>query len=233
MDTTPIAEALKVSLAIISSHGITAHMSNRSTLSRQIDSTTKNVRFDFSLDPSRSPWADGNSSCSLIVGYNGGANYAGVDGGTYNDFKRSIKISYSSDELRPATARLRENMMNSLLMVCEMLEASLPKSFTITMVTPAEALDRAARASEQEIAKKIFDVVGSDAVKNLRKGGKGRIVRVPEAYVQNHGDLPPSGDYRLNRPISYDRRGYVRQSFDYVVKVSTSDGSSTARFYKV
>ena len=236
MDRSPLTNALRMAKDVISTHGIVQYMNENSknwALNRPIEDPSDGIQFDFSLDPKKSPWDSYNCSFCLRVNYATDGIDREISGGVYRNYKRKVKINYSSAEVTTKNCKSRENLISSLLMLCEMLESLLPKDIQLTVFTEQEVLEKKKLFEEQKVSVDIFNSVGPSYIKNLRKGGKGKIARIPESYAQDHGSFPETGDYRFRYDHQYDRRGFPKKTNTYILKVTTQNNSSYAKFFRI
>ena len=229
MDVTPRTEALRIAKGLIASHGMAAHMNkyNRDLLSREVTAETTGLRYEYHLDATKSTWADANPSCTVSIVYN--LDPAGSrlmpDGSMVVDSFLRLGVSASGSDMNMDTFRQRESMITMLGMLCEMLQASLPQKLTLTMETAAQVADRTQRTMEQMVGIEIFDNIGAQALKGLRKNGSGRTFRLTEAYKSNSGKYPASGTYRFRQVRLTDRRGRPKDVAFYTMRVLGNDGT--------
>ena len=156
-----------------------------------------------------------------MIGYTPGQDIV-IDGGIYRDHKRRLHIRYGSGEANFSDFKMRENFVSSLLMLCEMIESLTPENITVTVETPEEGVKRLRREFEQKIGSQIYDVLTKDDFKNLRKGGKARLSRIPDSYVSYYGSLPEQGTYAYKHVARRNRRGQILEYVDYVFRVHPS-----------
>jgi hypothetical protein len=236
MDRSPLMNALKLAKDVISTHGIIEYMNENSrnwALNRPVEDANDGIQFDFSLEPKKSPWDPANCGFCLRVNYTTDGVDREILGGVYRNYTRRVKVNYSSGEVTTNNFKQRENMLSSLLLLCEMLEAVLPERIQVTVLTEQEAAEKKKLLLEQKIATDIFNSVGPSSIKNLRKGGKGKIVRIPQTYVEEYGKFPETGDYRFHHVAQYDRRGFEKVTNTYILKVTTCNDSSHVKFFKI
>lgn len=226
MDKTLIKEALEQARLIIASHGMVNHMPgySRDFLGRPVDNDAYNLQYDFLLDKNRPSYSGDNFSCSLIVSYNSSGDVE-RDGGIYRDYKAKTVVRANSAEMTASMFRVRENMVASLLMLCEMIEGVLPKQITITVYSAEEQQARKKRAHEQEIAQRIYNILGNECVKNLRVGGRSKLTRIPSRYAENWESMPELGQYHFTNS-RWSRRIGERDRKDYVFAVMKHDEDS-------
>ena len=235
MDRTEIVKALKTAQTVVVSHGMASYIPERfkGSLTVEINEYNDFSQYEFYMRPKQSMWDSNNYSCALVVGYCPGQDTV-VDGGTYRDYKRRLHIRYGSGEASIGDFKLRENFVSSLMMLCEMVESLTPESITITVETPEEGVKRLRREFEQNIGGRIHSSLDKKDFKNLRKGGKSRLVRIPDVYVNNWGSLPDPGTYAYKHIIRKDRGGRVAAFTKYLFRVQTSsDGGSYVKIFKV
>jgi len=236
MDRTPLTEALRTAKSVVMSHGIINYMNETSKkyqLDYLIDPNSDSINFDFSIHPKKSVWDTSNSSCTLKFSYRMINGDEEIFGALCRNYCRRITVSYGSSEISLKGFRERENLISSLMLLCEMLEAITPEKVQITVMTQEAVAEKKKRTFEQVAAARIFYSVDCSVMKNLRKGGNGKLTKLPESYLQEHGSFPETGDYRFNRVTRYDRRGRVKEAHDYILKVSTRQDSCYVRFIKV
>ena len=209
MDRTAIKEALALVTSVVTTHGIMNNMTpyNREKVSKNFDHSD-GVGFDFNLDPTRSAWDSNNFSCSLKFTYVSDSP-RNVDGGTYRDYHRRISFGTSGTDVDLSLMKTRENLMNSLIMVAEMLASVTPQCITLTVESPEEAANRRQKEHEQVVGGQIFAELEKASLKNLRKGGKPRLVRFEKSTDQ------PVGSYRYEHVRRYNRRGYAVDKVNY------------------
>ncbi|NBP01873.1 MAG: hypothetical protein EBU90_17390 [Proteobacteria bacterium] len=236
MDRSELKKALKLARNIVMTHGITNHMTEhyKESLLRYDESEYHDHnQYEFLLDPKRSGWSNGNFVCCLNVGYESGENVL-VAGGFYRDYFRRISIRYGNSEFSLEQVKERENFINSLLMVAEMIESCIPQKITLTVETPEEVTNRKRKEHEQNVGFQIYHELGSSSFKNLRTGGKGRICRIPDSYLNVHENMPEAGTYRYTHIDKRDRRGRPTSHSRYVFDVSLAfNGDSYVKIFKV
>jgi len=142
------------------------------------------------------------------------------DGGIYRDSKLRVTIRIGSADVSVRELTVRENMVASLGMLAQMIEATIPKSLTTTVLTPEALKEKRQIAHEQNVAEKIFRIIGKDSVKNLRTGGKSRLSPLPEKYAETFGEMPEPGHYRFDQVRYVNRRGHVKDRAGYIFIVS-------------
>ena len=229
MDTAARTEALRTAKGLIASHGMVAHMNkyNRDLLSREVTAETTGLRYEYQLDPAKTTWSSNNPSCTLAVVYNldpAGSKFAS-NGDMIVDATLRISVSASASDMELDTFCQRESMISMLVMLCEMLQASLPQKLTLTMETANEVADRVRRSTEQLVGSEIFDNIGAPALKGLRKNGASRTFRLTEAYRSKSGNYPDAGTYRFRQVRVTDRRGRPKEVAFYTMRVLGSDGT--------
>lgn len=230
MDATPRREALRTAKAIIASHGMVAHMNkyNLDALSREVTDGSTGMRYDFSLDPSRSAWHESNPSVTLGVVYNADPKGAQLnsEGAMVLDNYLRIVVGTSSGDMDLETLKRREGMITMLAMLAEMLTTTLPQKITLTMETPAQVAERTQRQAEQIVGNQIYDNLGEAAFKGLRAGGSYRSFRLTSAYVSADGKYPEPGTYRFRHARRIDRKGHPKEVIHYSIRVfGGGDGS--------
>lgn len=223
MDYTDRMRALTMAKTLISSHGLTTHMSkhSRDMLAREVRQDSAGFRYEFLIDPTRDSWAASNPGCSLAVTYDPDPKGSRFDeaGAMVIDHTLRIGVSMSGNDMTVEVMRKREQMVVLVGMLCDMLVASLPKTVTILMETPEQVIDARRRAEEQVIGEQIMKNVGVGVLKGLRRGGTPRHVRLTEAYMSKDGDYPKTGTYRYRFVRSTDGRGRPREVVHYLMKV--------------
>lgn len=221
MNRTQIKEALEKARLVIASHGMVAHMPSyfKSSLMNPVSDSTDRLSYEFYLDPNKSGYSSDNYNCALNILYYSASDVE-RDGGIYRDSKLRVTIRIGSAEVYVQQLTARENMVASLAMLAQMIEATLPQSITTTVVSPEALKERRQLEHEQNIAEKIFRITGKDAVNNLRTGGKSRLIRIPEKYAEIHGAMPDPGRYRFDQVRYINRRGQIKDRAGYVFVVS-------------
>lgn len=221
MNRTQIKEALEKARLVIASHGMVAHMPTyfKSSLMNPVSDYADSLSYEFYLDPNKSGYASDNYSCALNVFYRSAADVE-RDGGIYRDSKLRVTIRIGSADVTVHQLTARENMVASLGMLAQMIEATIPKTLTTTVMTPEALKEKRQIEHEQKVAAKIFEIIGKDAVKNLRTGGKSRLIRIPEKYAETWGAMPEPGRYRFDQVRYTNRRGQIKDRAGYVFVVS-------------
>lgn len=221
MDRTQIKEALEKARLVIASHGMVAHMPTyfKSSLMNPVTDSTDRLSYEFYLDPRKSAYSSDNYNCALNVFYSSAGDVE-RGGGIYSDNKLKVTIRIGSAEVYTNQLTARENMVASLAMLAQMIEATLPDAITTTVMTPEALKEKRQIAHEQTVAEKIFGIIGKDAVKNLRTGGKSRLIRIPEKYAETWGAMPEPGRYRFDQVRYVNRRGHVKDRAGYIFVVS-------------
>ena len=235
MDRTEIVKALKIARTVVVAHGLANHVPERfkGGLTAEINDYSDFSQYEFYLYPKQSIWDSNNYSCALVIGYTPGQDIV-IDGGIYRDHKRRLHIRYGSGEANLSDFKMRENFVSSLLMLCEMIESLTPESITVTVETPEEVIRRRRREYEQEIGNRIHGVLDKNDFKNLRRGGKARLVRIPDTYTSCYGSLPEQGTYAYRHAARRNRRGSVLEYVNYVFRVHpSSEGGSYVKISKV
>lgn len=209
MDRTALKEVLALVTSVVTSHGIMDNMTpyNRERVAKNFDHSD-GVSFEFNLDPTRSPWDTNNFSCSIRFSYS--SDPPRVDeGGTYRDHRRRISFSTSGSDVDFSLMRKRENLMNSLVLLGEMIASLTPERLTLTVESPEEAAARRQREHEQVIGGQIYAELEQASLRHLRKGGKPKLVRFAATSNQ------PIGSYRYEHVRRYNRRGYAVETASY------------------
>lgn len=221
MDRTQLKEALEKARLVIASHGMIAHMPSyyKSALMTPVANTSDRLSYEFYLDPNKSGYAADNYNCALNVYYQSSSDIE-RDGGIYRDFTSKISIRLGSSEITVDALSARENMIASLAMLAQVVEATIPKMITVTVMTPEDLKEKKRLEYEQKTARRIFDVVGKNSTKNLRTGGKPRISRIPEKYAEEYGSMPEVGRYRFDQIRRVDRSGRIVDRAGYLFVVS-------------
>lgn len=217
-----INDALEKARAIVASHGLVKYMAGytRNALAQPVNGATY-LRYDLFLDPDKPSYASDNCSAALAISYE--PNRERRDGGIYDDYTLKVSVRLNSMELRSEIAKARENMIASMLMLCDMVELVLPKKFTVTVMTAEEVVDQEVKSKEQDIARRIHRMIGKECVKNLRAGGRPKVTRIPNKYAETWGEMPKPGRYRYTDSAWSARRGSERNRKDYVFTVSQYD----------
>ena len=227
MDKTPLKEALEKAQLIVASHGMTNYMPkySKSSLTNIVGDVDR-LTFDFQLYPEKSSYDSNNFSCSLCIAYNYQRDEE-REGGIYRDYAARVSIRLGSIDATLKTIAVRENMISTLTMLIEMIEAVIPPRITVTVMSPEDLKSKRQREHEQKIASQVFDTLGKDSVKNLRVNGKPKITRITEKYVEYYGSMPEPGRYRFNQIRYVNRRGVVKDQATFMFEVIKSyDGSS-------
>jgi len=217
MDRKPINEALELVKNIVMTHGIMSHMPqyNRDLLART-SALGDQLEFCFNLDPTRSAWDTNNFSCSLKFCYVPKPAKSGADGGAYCTYDRRISFTTGGASCELYLMKSRENMMSALILLAETLDGATPESVTVTVESPGDAAERRQREHEQRVGGQIYAELEKTSLKNLRTGGKPRLVRFTATNDQ------PVGSYRYEHVRRYSRRGRVVETVNYRFVV-TSD----------
>jgi hypothetical protein len=217
MDRSAITSALKIAKSIVTSHGISAYLSQhmRSVAARPVEPADTGFRLDYVLDPSRSPWND-NPGCSIHVSYDPDpkGTVKSADGGLVHDYRLSIKVRVGSDDTTIKKMREREAMVSNLSMLCDMLEATLPPVATAFIMTAEQHRDKTKLEAEQLVGGLIHESIGSHSLKGLRTGGTSRFFRLPDMTPP-----PPDGTYRYTHVRKRNSRGRAVDMAKYVIKV--------------
>lgn len=234
MDRTQIIQAIQLARSVITTHGIMSQMSeyNKNRLFRDSSSPDEAevIRCEFTLDPTRSTWDSNNCSCTINFSYIA-ATTREVDGGTYRDYVRRISFSTQGSDLDFAAFKSRENLISALNMIAEMLISLTPEQIVVTVETPEDGAIRRQKEHEQSVGSQIFHSLEKVATKNLRKGGKARLTRIPDSYLINYAKLPEAGSYRYIHVRRYNRRGTPVEKVSYRFVVPSHD-NSCVRIYR-
>jgi len=217
MDCKPINKTLELVKSIVTTHGIMSYMPQHSKdLLARTGALGDQIEFCFNLDPTRSAWDTNNFSCSLKFCYVPKPAMRGADGGVYCTYDRRISFTTGGHPLELYLMKSRENMMNTLILLAETLVGVTPESVTVTVESPGDAAERRQREHEQRVGGQIYAELEKASLKNLRKGGKPRLVRFTATNDQ------PIGSYRYEHVRRYSRRGRVVETVNYRFVV-TSD----------
>lgn len=228
MDRIPLKEALEKARLVVASHGMVNYMPqySKNSLSNSADGIDR-LTYEFLLYPNKSSYNNDNFSCTLCIAYNCEREEE-RDGGIYQDYNSRVSIRMGNGDMTLSGIKIRENMIASLTMLMEMIETIIPKRLTITVMSPDDLREKRQREHEQSIASQIFDVVGKDAVKNLRVNGKPRTTRLPDKYAEINGTMPDVGRYRFNQIRYRNRHGHITDRAGFIFSISKSyDGSYT------
>lgn len=213
MDRSAITEALRLAKSIVTTHGISAYLTQhmRSVAARPVEPTDTGFRLDYCLDPERSPWQD-NPGCSIHVSYVPSKNGQRTteEGGVVHDYNLGISVRASADDMTVKRMRAREVLVSNLSMLCDMLEGTLPPVATVIVLTPEQHKSKTELEAEQIVGWNIHDQLGHDALKGLRKGGRGK-------FFHNNGT--PDGTYRYTHVRRRNSRGTVTDQAKYIMKV--------------
>lgn len=228
MDYGLIKNALETARGMIAAHGIVNYMSEHSKniLAMPVCDGVTSVRFEFSLHPAQASWSSSNASCALVVDYNGG-NYYDVSGDTYRDFTSKIRVSHSSGEITLAMFKARENMMSTIMLLVEMINAVLPEKITVVTETAAQKAEVARNEFLRKIGNQIGKNLGYAAFKGIRSGGKRRIRELSTDYVEKHGEMPADGVYPYRQVRRWNRRGEPAEVAKYTIFVRNTENKRT------
>jgi len=217
MDRKPINEALELVKNIVMTHGIMSHMPqrNKDLLAGQ-RAMSDQLEFCFNLDPTRSDWDTNNFSCSLKFCYVPKPPLSGADGGIYCTYGRRISFTTGGTSLELYLMKSRENMMNTLILLAETLAGVTPEFVTVTVESPGDTTERRQREHEQRVGGQIYAELEKASLKNLRTGGKPRLVRFTATNDQ------PVGSYRYEHVRRYSRRGRVVETVNYRFVVTSN-----------
>lgn len=226
MDRAQIKRALQTVYAIVTSHGIMNHMReyDRRRLPQRIEESDT-LRFDFSIDPTKSSYDVTNCSFSINFYYSAGDDFD-LDGAIARKYNRHATLSYCSGEVNLKNVETRENFIKKMTMILEMIEATTPPTLTLIVKSAADVADAKAREHEQLVGERIFTAIGWDGVRGIRKGKNPRVVRLPENFADLYGAIPDVGTYRYVHVRRRLRRGVVREKADYIFKVMAHDGAT-------
>lgn len=228
MDYGHIKNALETARGIISAHGIINYMSDHSKniLAMPVSEGVTSLRFEFSLQPTQPSWAPSNSSCSLVIDYNGGKYYE-VNGDTHRDFASKIRVTHSSGEITLAMLKARENMMSTVMLLLEMIDAVLPSKITVVTETAAQKAEAAHRELFRKIGGQIGTVLGHAALKGIRSGGKRRVKELSPDYIEKYGEMPADGAYPYRQVRRWNRRGDPTEAVQYTFFVRNTENNRT------
>jgi len=235
MDRTQLKEALEKARLVVASHGMAAHMPSyfKTALMTPVNDSTERLTYEFYLKPDISSYSSNNYSCALNVWYFSDSNVE-RNGGIYRDYTAKVLIRLGSADITLSELSARENMVSLLAMLAQMVKDTIPPKITATVMTPDVLKEKRQTEHEQKISEQIFRIVGKDALKNLRKGGKSRVSRLPEKYSEVFGTMPEVGRYRFEQVRRVNRRGSVIDRAGYVFFVSKSyDESHVLRAHRV
>lgn len=229
MDRTPIKEALQKAQLIIAAHGMVSYMPNyvKSSLSNPVGDQTDRLNYEFYIDPNKPGYSAGNYNCALSVHYSS-LQEEERDGGIYRDYKACVMIRVGSADLYLSQLARRENMISSLAMLASIVEASIPKNITLTVMSPEVLKEKKQQAHEQKISEQIYNIIGKESIKNLRTGGRSKCTRISEKYSEVYGSMPDVGRYRFSQIRAVDRRGRakVQACFVFIVDKMRDDSYS-------
>lgn len=234
MERTKIKEALEKAQLIVASHGMVNYMPThaKAALTQPINEYNDRISFDFFLNPKRAGYSSDNYTCSISVLY---AYHSDVerDGGIYRDHTSRVSLRLGGGDVSLEQLEQRENMIQSLKMLMEMIAVSIPKSFVETVMTPDALKEKRQLQHEQTVASRIFDAVGKDAIKNLRTNGKPKVSLIPANYAETHGEMPEQGRYRFDHVKAVNRRGQVRDRAGFIFVVKKTDERYILRAFRV
>lgn len=219
MDKTQLKHALETAYAIVTSHGIMNHMReyDRKRLPQRIEENDTELRFEFSIDPTRSSYDVGNCNFAINFYYRAGDDFD-LEGAIARKYSRRVTLSYGSGEVNLKNVEIRENFIKALTMILEMIEASTPPALTLVVKSAAEVADAKARQQEQLVGERIFLAIGWEGVRGIRKGKNPRVVRLPDNFADLYGAMPDAGTYRYVH-VRRMRRGIVKEKADYLFRV--------------
>lgn len=218
---------------IITSHGAVSYMRSydRERLGREVNLDTRALRYDFCLDPESPSYSYDNFICSLGISYSSGGEYT-CDDGLCCDYTRRVTLSHGSGEITSENLKRRENFISMILLLMEMIEAITPEKIKIVKKTPEVLVEEAKLAAEQRIAERIFAYVDRRDLKHLRVNGNGKLVKIHDSYVTDHGGNPPEGNYRFSLQRYLTKR--TSAVINYYLKVFTMpDGSSVMKVFRL
>lgn len=221
-DVTLRTEVLKTAQSLVSTHGITAHMTkwNAAVLTREVTDSMNSLRYDFHLDPNVNSWTPTNPSVILVVAYDPlRETRQNEDGDTVVDHVRRVTITASATEMTLDTVKKRESMLSMVTLLCEMLESTLPPTVTTVSETSAAREDRLKRAAEQVVGDMIYKNLPSSLFLGLRRGGAGKNATLRDTYLTAAGHYPPRGVYRFRRVRKVDSRGRQKDVVYYTLQV--------------
>jgi len=228
MDHTTRIAALKMGKAIISTHGLVGHMDkyNRDLLTREVLPDTTGLFYEFRLDPTLNGWSANNPSITLRVVYNPVSSGTRVtdEGSVVQDYTLRLSVGTESRDMDLDMCRRREAMMSLTMMLCDVLNESLPHTVTSTVSTAEEAIDARNRAAEQRVGEAIIANIGTSSLKGLRTDGNPASRRLTGAYSSATGDYPSPGTYRYRHVRRVDSRGRAKEFVHYSIRVFASSG---------
>jgi hypothetical protein len=187
------------------------------------------------MDPLVTSWSVNNPSCTLSIAYSPSPAGARMNeaGDTIVDHLLRVAVSTSATDMDVALLLRRENMVASLGMLCELLQASVPPLVEICTETAAEREARRVADHEQVTSSRIMDHVGHDTLKGLVSGGRARLVLLGDSYVTSFGSYPECGRYRFKKIVTTDRRGRPRDVRHYVIDVASRHEGRTVGVRRV
>ena len=233
MDLTRLKESLRTAKAIVSTHGIMKYMRDydRRILEREVDDSTHALRYEFSMDPTKVSYSSENFSVAINIDYDPSEDYD-HEGAIHRKYTRKVSLSYGHSEMKLSMLPIRENFIKTLAMVGELLESVLPSSIVVVVRTAEEVADRKARREEQQVGQNIHQEIGWPALKGLRKGGKCRLVRLPDSYMEKYGASPQPGSYRYEQVRRSTRRGVIREKATYLFRVYAFEGATNIKIFR-
>jgi len=234
MDRSPVKDALEKSRLIISSHGMVNYMPDyaKNSLMNPINEASSGLTFDFCLYPKKSIYDSNNCNCSLVVNYSSSGDIE-RDNGIYRDYICSVFVRMSSSELTLQMLKKRENMIELLFMLIEMIESIIPKKLTLTVTTPEQLKENKKIHHEQIISEQIFSIAGKNSILNLRKGGKSKTTLLSQKYAEVYGSMPAPGKYRFKHIKNVNRKGKITDQADIVFVVQSPDDRTIIKAYRV
>ena len=222
IDLSPRTSALKLAKTIIGTHGLTAYMTkyNSGILSRDVTDATSALRCEFHLDPSVSGWSPDNPSVVLTVAYEALKDKRQNDAcDTVVDHRRRVVVMTSATEMNTEIFKKRESMLSMTMMLCELLESSLPAIVTSVEETASMREDRLQRAAEQIVGEAIYKSIDRSSFLGLRRGGSSREVFLGESYLKAAESYPRPGAYRFKHVRRTDTRGRAKDVAYYTLHV--------------
>ncbi len=234
MNLAGIKEALEKARLIVASHGMVNYMPQyaRSLLTSYILDYQDSMSFEFFLDPQKTGYSSDNFTCTLNVRYSYDKDVE-RDGGVYRDYRSRVSLRISSCDLNMEALAKREQMVESLKMLVEMIESVVPKVIVGTVMTPEDLREKRQLAHEQKVAEQIFSVLGKDCIRNARTNGKPKTTVIPESFVNVYGMMPAPGRYRYDHVKYRTRSGNITDRAKYIFSVSkTYNESYVLRAFK-
>lgn len=224
MDSRKLTEAIRLANTIVSTHGfINSHMrtADREYQLRIPSEGDVRRRYDFHMDPLMSAYSYSNCTCTLSISYNPLPDRE-IEGEIRREYKRTLKLSSSGMDLEFEQLPARENFIQGITMLGNMLASMTPEKVEITILDSQGLIAKKDADRRAVVGERIADLLGRDKFMNLRRGGASRSYRFPEQYQALWGDVPENGDYTWKQIRRRDRRGQILDHADFRITVKNS-----------